>query len=81
MEKTTLSKDTIIATVCNNQKTGSKVYQKFNTIFIDREDERTFYIESSSLNTMDKGLIALVELFEKSFSELEYLYSPANGGL
>ena len=67
MKKSTLSNnDTIIATVSNNQKTGTNVYQKFNKIFIDREDERTFYIESSSFNTIDKGLIALVEVFEST---------------
>ena len=67
MKKTTSKKnDTIIATVSNNQKIGVKVYQKFNKIFIDREDDRTFYIDTSSFNTMDKGLIALVEVFEST---------------
>jgi len=67
MKKTTIqNNDTIIATVSNNQNTGANVYQKFNKIFIDREDERTFYIETSSLNTIDRGIIALVEVFEST---------------
>lgn len=75
MKKTTIqNNDAINARVVNNQTTGVKVYQRFNKTFIDNDD-RTFYIERSSLNTMNKGLVALVEVFESTteiFSSLTY---------